>query len=389
MRVTQEHADAISEILKIADNHPPKCHCCVTKLPRAPRVTLGSIFRPVLDLLENNKQRSAVSGSSSSRAAMAYTPTFNNTSGASSSNVLSNAGLSSASGVSMNKNGNAGSNTTQTQRCGPMAPSLTTQPAPTRIIFGVQGLRKSLEIEQIEICNQMNDQLFFPELKKRYQETSSNGFKMVFALSISLLRFRKSKAPSSYYLLALRNITGLIFFPTKFRKISVNRVFFSCEGLPEDVVFANEYEYDPKPPLGKIPLIEPDVFAACLQSCDDGCKWSVLGPWLHDCFQLQPDKERITCIPKKRKEFAVKSKHDAENLVWGIQPGYAVSLVMISIYTLVPLLSAFGFWIYWLARHPGDWQNASVPMVTGVTLETLLLSLLVLSSRSHLRDERR
>ncbi|XP_014560348.1 hypothetical protein COCVIDRAFT_89616 [Bipolaris victoriae FI3] len=337
VRVLQEHAEAVREILKIAADHPLKCHCCTAKPPRASCMVLRSIFRPVLGLLEHNKQRSASSGSSSSKAAMAYTPTSNNTSGASSSNIS----------------------------CGPTAPSPTTQPAPTRIIFGVQGLRKSLEIEQIEICSQMNDQIFFLELKKRYKK-----HRLMVSRWLSPFQFHHCDF-------------------VRFRKISVDRVFFSCEGLPEDIVVANEYEYDPKPPLGKIPLIEPDVFAACLDSCDDGCKWSVLGPWLHDCFQLQPDKERITCIPKKKKEFAVKSKYDAENLVWGIQPGYAVSLVMILIYALVPLLSAFGFWIYWLAHHPGDWQNASVPMVTAVTLETLLLSLLVLSSRSHLRDERR
>lgn len=172
MRVLQEHAEAVREILKIAADHPPKCHCCTTeKPPRASCMALRSIFRPVLGLLEHDKQRSASSGSSSSKAAMAYTPTSNNTSRASSSNISSKAGGSNASGVSTNKNGNAGSNnTTQTQRCGPTAPSPTTQPAPTRIIFGVQGLRKSLEIEQIEICSQMNDQIFFPEPKKRYKK---------------------------------------------------------------------------------------------------------------------------------------------------------------------------------------------------------------------------
>ncbi|EUC48196.1 hypothetical protein COCMIDRAFT_47701, partial [Bipolaris oryzae ATCC 44560] len=202
----------------------------------------------------------------------------------------------------------------------------------------------STKIEQIEICSRMNDQIFLPELKKRYKK-----HRLMVSRWFSPFRFHHCDF-------------------VKFRKVSVDRVFFSCGGLPEDGVFANEYEYDPKPPLGKIPLIELDVFAACLESCDDGCKWSALGPWLHDCFQLPPDTERTTCIPKKRREFDMKSTHDAENLVWGIQPSYALSLFMISIYALVPLLSAFGFWIYWLARHPGDWQNASVPMVTAVTL---------------------
>jgi hypothetical protein len=131
-------------------------------------MTLTRVFMPALNLLGGSRQRSAVSGSSSSRAAMAYTPTPNNTSGVSSSTISSSSVGASVSGVVPQNIGS--NNSTQTQRCSPIVPSPILPKAPTRIIFGIQGLRKSLEIEQIMVSNQMNDQTFFPELRNRYKK---------------------------------------------------------------------------------------------------------------------------------------------------------------------------------------------------------------------------
>ena len=171
MKILQDEADALREILRIAGDHPSKCHCCVANPQKALGVTFGSILRPVFSLLESNRQRSAVSGGTSSRAATAYTPAPNSTSGASSFTKSPTPGGASASGAALNNNGTK--NTTQTQGCSSMVPSPTIQIAPTRIIFGIQGVRRSLEIEQIEISGLMNDQIFFSELKTRYKKHCS------------------------------------------------------------------------------------------------------------------------------------------------------------------------------------------------------------------------
>jgi hypothetical protein len=76
----------------------------------------------------------------------------------------------------------------------------------------------------------------------------------------------------------------------------------------------------------------------------------------------------LKLIPKKKSEFAVQSGQDIGGFAWGIEADYALSLLHLSVYHLIPLLSGFGFWVYWLTRHPGDWQNASVPTLTTIAL---------------------
>jgi hypothetical protein len=59
---------------------------------------------------------------------------------------------------------------------------------------------------------------------------------------------------------------------------------------------------------------------------------------------------------------------DVGLVAWGLEANYAISFAYVAMYHLVPLLGAFGFWIYWLVRHPGDWQNAAVPVLTVLAL---------------------
>jgi hypothetical protein len=73
-------------------------------------------------------------------------------------------------------------------------------------------------------------------------------------------------------------------------------------------------------------------------------------------------------IPKKRSEFVVQADPNTDPYAWGIEADYMLSYWLLSIYHLIPLLLAFFFWVYWLMHHPGDWQNASVPVVTVIAL---------------------
>jgi hypothetical protein len=130
---------------------------------------------------------------------------------------LSNPGNASENSVALNKNGTK--NTTDTQGHVSVAPSPTVQITPMRIIFGIQGVRRSLEIEQIEISSQMNDQSFFSELKTRYKKhrayfqrfLSPFRFRHCNFVKVGLLgllyKYQRTDCPSS------RNLTSIVSFP--------------------------------------------------------------------------------------------------------------------------------------------------------------------------------
>jgi hypothetical protein len=99
---------------------------------------------------------------------------------------------------------------------------------------------------------------------------------------------------------------------------------------------------------------------------------SVLGPWFHDCFQLECCDKTLKLIPKKKSEFNVLSAQGTEDFAWGIEAAYTISFLLVSTYHLVPILSALCFWAYWLNGHPEDWQNACVPFLATVALMAVL-----------------
>jgi hypothetical protein len=56
----------------------------------------------------------------------------------------------------------------------------------------------------------------------------------------------------------------------------------------------------------------------------------------------------------------------------GLEAEHAISFAFMAVYHLVPLLAAFGFWMYWLMKFPGDWHNAAVPVLTVLALSAVL-----------------
>jgi hypothetical protein len=117
-------------------------------------------------------------------------------------------------------------------------------------------------------------------------------------------------------------------------------------------------------------MISPKTFAVCLKVCDMNCRWSWLNPW-HDCVSLPCRSYRLRCVPKKKSEFDIQSD-DTMAVAWGLEAEHAISFAFMAVYHLVPLLAAFGFWIYWLMKFPGDWQNAAVPVLTVLALFAVL-----------------
>lgn len=177
MKIPHDQADALREIMKRTGEHPPKCLCCVGASRKASGVTIGSTSRRAFNLLWNNKYKSAASGGASSKAARTYTPVAS-----SSSTTPTPGGTDSNSGVIDNA-GNI--NIPQTQAYHATSGSTTPPTASKRVIFGVQGVRRSLEIEQLSIMDDTNDQMFFSQLKTQYKKHRS-----YFGRFLSPFRFR-------------------------------------------------------------------------------------------------------------------------------------------------------------------------------------------------------
>lgn len=126
---------------------------------------LNSAWRTVSASLQGGKQRNPSAGMKPSKSAVAYTPSPWGVSKASASSSAPQGATnpSPANNVSNNNFPQVHGNSTR-------GPSNVVQMPPMQILFGIQGMRRSLEVEQIEICSQMNDQIFFSELKARHQK---------------------------------------------------------------------------------------------------------------------------------------------------------------------------------------------------------------------------
>ena len=60
-----------------------------------------------------------------------------------------------------------------------------------------------------------------------------------------------------------------------------------------------------------------------------------------------------------------------ESVAFGIEADYMLSLWMLTAYHLMAILPAFAFWAFWMSKHSGDWQNASVPLLTVLAMITV------------------
>lgn len=141
----------------------------------------------------------------------------------------------------------------------------------------------------------------------------------------------------------------------------------SCigEALPEDHGYTTDYEYAPRPPIARKPLIERDRFAAILRACGSPCYWSLLPIWMHKCRHVPDERRYMSRIPQKKAEYR-SSPHvrQTDRVAFGIQAGYMPSVAVFFVYHAVLVLAGFGFWIWWLNKHPSDLQNAAVPLFT-------------------------
>lgn len=160
LETTKEVARLFAEVLATVDEHPTTCHCCIPRPPRSrPIDVFGAIGRFGLLDLHRYLQPRSHTNQPSSLAAHPCTP--------------SNAGSSTPTSPSTNVQG-AGSTTPTSQSTSqattvPMTsvitlPSISPQKC-ARILFAVQSLRWSVELESITMTSVTGDSDFFWRLR--------------------------------------------------------------------------------------------------------------------------------------------------------------------------------------------------------------------------------
>ncbi|KAG4429355.1 hypothetical protein IFR05_015162 [Cadophora sp. M221] len=241
--ISAEEANSIEQTLGLIGDHPSKCFCCGTEVHRMDWTT---IFHRTCQSIANKLNWEALSSSlfgqtPPSTAQQRYTPLTAATSSPSSNSAHS----STQTTPPISSRSNSGSfpqahgGGSGTMSTAPQEPSLW-------IVFGIKNMREFDEIENIEISSLVNDSSFFKELRTRYDKHC-----WLFQRWFSPFRFRHCNF-------------------VRFEMIDVEQVYSSGEALPDDYGYTSHYEYDPRPPRAKNPLIDRKLFSICLKACDNG-----------------------------------------------------------------------------------------------------------------------
>lgn len=68
----------------------------------------------------------------------------------------------------------------------------------------------------------------------------------------------------------------------------------------------------------------------------------------------------IERIPKRKSVLELEVS--AVEFAWGLQAQHAISFIRVILYHFLMFIGTFGFWAWWQIKHPGDLQNAAVPL---------------------------
>lgn len=153
-------------------------------------------------------------------------------------------------------------------------------------------------------------------------------------------------------------------YQCQFEKIWADAIICRGKELPTDTI----YDYDPRPPNADNPPISPHEFEAAFASCGNRCK---LAPF-HACSKVPDRYLALKRIPKRKWE--VETKTEEREHVWGLVAQHVISFLRVLVYHALVLSGSFGFWAWWLVKHPDDLQSAAVPFTTALTLLSLFWS---------------
>ncbi|KAI9147240.1 Ankyrin repeat domain-containing protein [Paramyrothecium foliicola] len=333
--VSTEQLELLEQVLSLMDETPSRPHWCRYK-GNQPRTwwSLGMAH---------------AKPTTPSAAAQKYTP--------SGSTILSSSSTSTtqASAASLS------TQSSSTASFGSVGPTTSQQPQTSAnqlsqneswILFGAQGSRRTLFPVQISINSQMTDYNLFQELKRCYQ--AHRGW---FKLWFSIWRLDYCEV-------------------VRFNRLTTQRIVREFRDLPVPL----EYEYNPR--AGSIdarnPPISPHQFHALFYGCDSPCKWVLP----HDCMSPPTTVTCLERIPKRTRNFL-----DQASPIWGFEAVFEVSFAYVLLYHFIMVAGPFAFWAWWIAVHPGDLQNASIPMTVALGALSLFWSSAgILTSNERMRS---
>lgn len=136
-----------------------------------------------------------------------------------------------------------------------------------------------------------------------------------------------------------------------------------CNGMPD--IILDEYEFDPKPPV--IPYLHPPI-------CED--------EWIERIYygkRTNGRREALTRLPLRTKRHQVKIHVNGREYFWGLHAQLRPAAAVVIGWMVFILGGAFIFTPVWLSSHPGDLQNATVPVM--VLIAALALLWIPLNSR--------
>jgi hypothetical protein len=106
---------------------------------------------------------------------------------------------------------------------------------------------------------------------------------------------------------------------------------------------------------------------------------------LNSDFWLQRYKNRIHTqrtlsialpkIPKKQGRFQLSTHNDFEDM-WGLNVVYYTSGPIVCAWCMLAIVTTFWFIPFWLSEHPGDFSNATVPIMLLLSLMTTFYTIL-------------
>lgn len=133
----------------------------------------------------------------------------------------------------------------------------------------------------------------------------------------------------------------------------------------------SEYHYRLKP-TDAVPPIGQHEFKMRYYECLTGGESHV--HWWRACRkQCRKKKDALEKIPKRDRE--VIEDGDSREVFWGLLAVEEIQFVRVLVYHVLCLTGPLVFWILWISMgHPGDLQNASVPMTVALGFVALLSS---------------
>jgi hypothetical protein len=225
------------------------------------------------------------------------------------------------------------------------------------LVFGTTGGRHTLEIGQVGDLELSSDLVFLRKLKKEH----------------TLLRGRIR----SY--LSLWKLDHWEF--VKFRRYQSMRERIIMEKIDLPPPEAKDYDFLPRPPNTTAEeLISHHEFQMLMRVCTSSHRFTPYNIF-HDCLRFDSSCDwLVKRLPKKLTQIEVDAYDQVNDIAWGIEAKFVLSAIRVFALHLLFFLPSLGFWIWWQNGHPGDLQNASIPISVFLGFASMFWSTVTISN---------